>query len=137
MTVLDRHLYALPERNRILDMVTVETYPTRPVGVAAHNYSVVRFPYLLLRTPCCVEIILASRSVKTRRPLLAVDKNHVVALTPPVPLGCMPKVSHVQVATCVVPASLHIENDIVPVTRWILRHEKPLFAGCRFHFLAG
>ena len=64
--------------------------------------------------------------MQRRRPLLAVDEDHVVSLPVPVPLLRLAEVAHVQDAADVVTASLGFQDRVVPLARGILSTEEEL-----------
>src|SRR5215213_648700 len=126
VAVLDGYPDGLLERHRILDVEPVEADMPAPIVASAQGDAVVRSGVFLLRAPGGVEVVFGAGAVQGRRPLLAVDEDHVVSLPVPVPLLCLAEVAHVQDAADVVTASLGFQDRVVALARGVLATEQEL-----------
>src|SRR5262249_26310977 len=87
----------------------------RPLGGAAvDGEAVVRRGVLLRRTEGEAEVVLGAGAVQARRPRLAVDEDHVVALAVPVVHLPLEDVD-VQVAADVLAVAVDVEDRVVPL----------------------
>src|SRR5581483_6760387 len=112
---LDRDADLALEPDRVLDVEAVERVLAAPrprFGPAVHGQAVVRGAVLLLRAEGGAEVVLGPGAVEARRPGLAVDEDHVVALAVPVVHLALEDVD-VQVAADVVPVAARVQDDVV------------------------
>src|SRR5262249_52892989 len=103
------------ESDGILDVEAIHRVlaAPRPGAVAAvDGDSVVGRAVLLARAKGGAEVVLGPRTVQARRPGLAVDEDHVVALAVPVVHLALEDVD-VEVAADVVAATARVENQVV------------------------
>src|SRR5262245_34600311 len=115
VTGLDRDPNRLLEANRVFDVEAVHRVLPAPrpcVGAAVHGDAVIRRRVFLRRAEGGVEVVLGAGAVQARRPGLAVDEDHVVALAIPVVYLALEDVD-VEVAADVMAAPGDVENDVV------------------------
>lgn len=74
------------------------------------NDSTCKWEGIVLHGPCLAEIVLATGTVHRRRPGVIIDKDHIIAFTPPRPL----KMIHGVVTADVSSRTGRLEKDIVP-----------------------
>src|SRR3954447_16585907 len=87
VAVLDAHSDGALEDNGVLDVEAVEADRAGPIAAARERDPVVRRAVALRRAPGGVDVVLGAGAVQGRRPLVAVDEDHVVALAVPVPFS--------------------------------------------------
>ena len=114
------NLYFLLEADRVFDIEHVAGLVAAliPWSYGGHNRrpplkdrAAVALERVVLHPPCLVEVVLRSGAVQIWRPLVAIDPDHVVSLTPPVAA----EVRHAKVAPYVMAAPLCFHNDVVVV----------------------
>ena len=100
MTVLYGDLDLFLEADRVFNVQHVAGLVT--VGVFLMDRRAVAQKSVRLHAPCLVEIVFAPGAVQVRRPLVAIDPNHVVTFAPP----SSQEVGDRKVATDVMPSAL-------------------------------
>ena len=110
VAVLDRHLDGLRERDRVGDVEAVDRGLGARLEVLFLEGTAVEGALALAHAPGVGVIVLRTRAVE-RRPVLAVDPDHVVALAPP----AQGPLEHAEVRADEMPGPFGGEEEIVPV----------------------
>ena len=94
-------------------MVSVERYLVRPIWAAREDHAMVGVALFLCGAPSGVEIIFRSGSVEGWRPIIIVDKNHIITFPIPIPVSGKPQVMDIQVTTDKMPLARRLKDDVV------------------------